>query len=135
MSNVITPEHPRARFIECMVDGQNVQKVACIDINQKEITVVADGVDGGRITYTDLQGNSTEVVAGANTLDCTFKPRKFKAYDSETNEVFAEWDTYPSHDWNHGEGEGDTCLKCGDKDYMADPFCSESKLPLKGTNQ
>ncbi|UHD87269.1 protein of unknown function DUF550 [Vibrio phage D4] len=35
----------------------------------------------------------------------------------------------PSHDWNHGDGEGDTCVKCGDKDYNADPYCHEYKLP------
>lgn len=132
MSNVITPDHPKARFIECLVDDKEIQKVAYIDIDNKEIGVFTED---GRHTYTDLEGNSTKVVSAVNCLNCAFKPRKFKAYDSETNEVYAEWDTYPSHDWSHGEGEGDTCLKCGDKDYMAYPFCSESKLPLKGTNQ
>jgi len=29
------------------------------------------------------------------------------------------------HEWG---GEGDRCVKCGDKDWMADPVCSESKL-------
>jgi len=31
----------------------------------------------------------------------------------------------PSHSWN---GDLSTCIKCGDKDWMADEFCSESLL-------
>ena len=37
------------------------------------------------------------------------------------------------HEWNHGEGEGDTCVKCGDKDWMVDPVCSESKVTTDNT--
>lgn len=91
MSNVITPEHPRAHFIECLVDDKEIQQVAYIDIDNKAISVFTDD---GRLTYMDLEGNSTEVVAVADSLDCPFKPRKFKAYDRETNKVYAEWDTY-----------------------------------------
>lgn len=36
--------------------------------------------------------------------------------------------TTASHNYNHGEGEGDTCTYCGDKDYMADKYCSMGKL-------
>ena len=31
------------------------------------------------------------------------------------------------HQWDE---DGSTCVKCGDKDWMADPLCSESKLNL-----
>jgi hypothetical protein len=34
------------------------------------------------------------------------------------------------HIWNHGDGEGDTCLRCGDKDWMADEFCSKRTKAL-----
>lgn len=29
------------------------------------------------------------------------------------------------HTWDDG---GETCLKCGDKDWMSDPVCSNSKI-------
>lgn len=36
-------------------------------------------------------------------------------------------DSKPAHSWDHGTGEGDTCVKCGDKDHTASEHCSESK--------
>lgn len=91
MSNVITPDHIRAPFIECLVDDVKIEKVAFIDIDLKQIDVYADE---GKLTYKDLEGNTTTVTAEVNELTCTFKPRKFKAYDRETSKVYAEWDTY-----------------------------------------
>lgn len=32
------------------------------------------------------------------------------------------------HEWDWETGAGERCVKCGDKDWMADPVCSESKL-------
>lgn len=91
MNKVITPEHIRAPFIECLVDDIKIEKVAFIDIELKQIGVYAED---GQLTYKDLEGNTTTVTAVVNSLTCDFKPRKFKAYDSETSEVYAEWDTY-----------------------------------------
>ncbi len=35
-----------------------------------------------------------------------------------------------THDWDWVNGEGERCIKCGDKDYMADEYCSESKVNI-----
>ncbi|GIU22185.1 hypothetical protein [Shewanella sp. MBTL60-007] len=37
----------------------------------------------------------------------------------------------PSHLWND---DLSTCVKCGDKDWMADEFCSESRLKCSGVD-
>lgn len=36
----------------------------------------------------------------------------------------------PSHNWSNDEM--DKCSKCGDKDWMADEFCSESLINKVG---
>jgi hypothetical protein len=37
-----------------------------------------------------------------------------------------EPDPHPMHDWETPDLS--TCSKCGDKDWMADQYCSESKV-------
>ncbi|MDR5867254.1 dATP/dGTP pyrophosphohydrolase domain-containing protein [Halomonas koreensis] len=34
----------------------------------------------------------------------------------------------PRHEWDWETGEGERCVKCGDKDWFAGPVCSESKV-------
>lgn len=36
------------------------------------------------------------------------------------------------HAWND---DGETCLKCGDKDWMNDPICSNSKIKVVKNDQ
>lgn len=34
-------------------------------------------------------------------------------------------------DGHHWDDSGERCLRCGDKDWMADEFCSNHKKPVK----
>lgn len=89
--NIITPDHPRARHIVCEVDEVEIKRVVWIDPDKKEICVACADLT---YTYTDKEGNSTTVTARHNSLDCVFKPKQLKAYDRETLEVYAWWNTY-----------------------------------------
>lgn len=89
--NIITPEHPRARHIVCEVDEVEIKKVVWIDLDKKEICVACTD---RTYTYVDKEGNSTTVTADRDSFDCVFKPKQFKAYDEETLEFYALWNTY-----------------------------------------
>lgn len=55
-------------------------------------------------------------------------PSGFNVFSAEDfNDTYIEI-KQPTHDWDWKNGGGTTCVKCGDKDWMADAVCSESKL-------
>ena len=91
MTNLITPDHPRAMLMLCELDGEEIKRVVAVDQDKQQVTLF---VDAREFTYTDKEGNSTTVYAEPNDYGFTFSPRQFKVYDKETGEVYAEWNTY-----------------------------------------
>lgn len=92
---MIYPDHKRAQFMNCEIEGAPLTGVCKINIATQEITV--ENLDlATPFTYTDRDGNSEEFWG----LQSTFHPKHFKVYDSETEYVYAEWNDYDQQGTN-----------------------------------
>lgn len=92
---MIYSDHKRAQFINCEIEGVPLPDVSKINIATQEITVANLDL-ATPFTYTDRDGNSEKFWG----LESTFHPKHFKAYDSETSEVYAEWNDYDQQGTN-----------------------------------
>ena len=122
----------RQAYIIGAIESEVINLVNNEQILSRGIIIQRD-IENQLLNKTDHLKDKAEFLTGNNETELrNFVERVAitnNGYSGAAKKLLSElYHRSPSHEW-----EQDTCVKCGDKDYLSpDRFCSESKL--KKTN-